>query len=127
MAAERWDGNETHYLYRHFNAAGELLYIGVTGNVRLRNNCHNHTSPWWREVSSTTVEELPTRNDALRAEEIAIGVERPIHNQPRAIAIKLTRDALERIEALVGPNQMAAFIREAIERELKRREKAKDK
>lgn len=33
---------------------------------------------------------------------------------------------LERIEALVGPNRMAAFIREAVENELARRESEKD-
>jgi hypothetical protein len=36
-------------------------------------------------------------------------------------------EAIERIEALVGKNRMAEFIREAVERELKRREKAKEK
>lgn len=41
--------------------------------------------------------------------------------------VRLTDEQRERIEALVGPNQMAAFIREAVERELKRREKAKEK
>ena len=123
MADKRWDGNETHYLYRHFDAAGKLLYVGVTRNVRLRNNCHNHTSPWWRDVSSTSVEELPTRGDALKAEENAIETERPIHNRPRAISIKFTRDAIERIRELVGEQGMAQFIREAVERELKRREK----
>lgn len=38
--------------------------------------------------------------------------------------IRLTDETRDRIEALVGPNQMAAFIREAIEAELKRRERA---
>ena len=121
MAAKRWDN--THYLYRHFDAAGVLLYVGITRNMRLRNNCHNHTSPWWSEVSSTTVEKLPTRDAALRAEEIAIRTERPIHNQPRAIPIKFTRNALERIDALKGPGKRAEFIRDAVEKELRRQEK----
>lgn len=38
--------------------------------------------------------------------------------------VRLTLETRERIEALVGPNRMAEFIREAVERELKRREKA---
>jgi len=124
MTAERWDGSEAHYLYRHFNAAGGLLYIGITRNVKLRNNCHNHASPWWDEVASTTIEELPTRDDALRAEEVAIEVERPIHNHPRAITIKLPRDALEGMDAaLYEGEKRSDLIREAIERELKRRER----
>ncbi len=37
--------------------------------------------------------------------------------------VRLTADQRQRIEALVGPNRMASFIREAIENELDRREK----
>lgn len=37
--------------------------------------------------------------------------------------VRLTDEQRQRIEALVGPNRMAAFIREAIERELERRER----
>lgn len=39
--------------------------------------------------------------------------------------VRLTADQRRRIEALVGPNRMAAFIREAIDRELERREALK--
>lgn len=37
--------------------------------------------------------------------------------------VRLTDEQRERIEALVGKNRMAEFIREAVERELKRRER----
>lgn len=37
--------------------------------------------------------------------------------------VRLTQEQRERIEALVGPNRMAVFIREAIEAELQRRER----
>ena len=37
--------------------------------------------------------------------------------------VRMTTETKKRIEALIGPNRMAEFIREAIERELKRREK----
>jgi predicted DNA-binding protein len=37
--------------------------------------------------------------------------------------VRLRDDQPERIEALVGANRMATFIREAIDRELDRREK----
>lgn len=36
--------------------------------------------------------------------------------------VRLSEESRRRIEALVGPNRMAEFIREAIEAELKRRE-----
>lgn len=41
----------------------------------------------------------------------------------KATVVRLSVEALERIEALVGKNRMAEFIREAVERELKRRER----
>lgn len=37
--------------------------------------------------------------------------------------VRLTDDQRRRIEAVAGPNRMAEFIREAVERELTRREK----
>lgn len=36
--------------------------------------------------------------------------------------VRLTQDALDRIEKVAGPNQRAAFIREAVDNELDRRE-----
>jgi hypothetical protein len=45
----------------------------------------------------------------------------PLNLKPTVV--RLSEDALKRIEALVGKNRMAEFIREAIERELKRRER----
>ena len=41
-------------------------------------------------------------------------------------AVRLSEETRERIRALVGDNGMAQFIREAVERELRRREKQKD-
>lgn len=40
----------------------------------------------------------------------------------RATIVRLSEGMPERIEALVGPNKMSEFIREAVERELQRRE-----
>ena len=39
--------------------------------------------------------------------------------------IRMTEDVRKRIEAVAGPHKMSEFIREAIDRELKRREKGK--
>lgn len=36
--------------------------------------------------------------------------------------VRLTQEALDRIEKVAGPNQRAAFIREAVDNELDRRE-----
>lgn len=49
----------------------------------------------------------------------------PLGNKPTLV--RLAEEVRERIRQLVGEQGMAAFIREAVERELKRREKAKDR
>jgi predicted DNA-binding protein len=49
---------------------------------------------------------------------------RPPLNLDKTV-IRLSAETRARIEALVGKRGMAAFIREAVERELMRREKAK--
>ncbi len=42
----------------------------------------------------------------------------------KATQVRLSAETRDRIEQLVGQNQMANFIREAVENELARREKA---
>lgn len=49
----------------------------------------------------------------------------PLGNKPTQI--RLPEEVRERIRELVGEKGMAAFIREAVERELKRREKGANK
>lgn len=44
-----------------------------------------------------------------------------------ATVIRLSKEDRDRIEALVGKRRLAVFIREAIERELERRERAAKK
>lgn len=43
--------------------------------------------------------------------------------QVKTTVVRLTEDSLDRIDAIVGPNKRAEFIREAVEKELKRRER----
>jgi predicted GIY-YIG superfamily endonuclease len=69
-----------HALYRFYNAAGELLYIGITGNLGQRWDQHNAGKPWWAEVASSTVEHFDSRTAVLAAEKAAIAAERPKYN-----------------------------------------------
>lgn len=43
--------------------------------------------------------------------------------QVKATVVRLPIESIKRIDALVGKNRMAEFIREAVERELKRQER----
>jgi predicted GIY-YIG superfamily endonuclease len=69
-------------LYRLFDAASRLLYIGISANPEARFGSHESTQPWWPQVdmSKTTVEWLDTRREAEAAEDAAILAERPLHN-----------------------------------------------
>lgn len=44
----------------------------------------------------------------------------------RATQVRLSEETRERIREIVGDSGMAQFVREAVERELKRRERQKD-
>lgn len=44
-----------------------------------------------------------------------------------ATVVRLSKDVAERIDAIAGKNRRAEFIRQAIDRELKRQEREKPK
>lgn len=67
-------------LYRLFNASGELLYVGITGDLKARLAQHAASKAWWPDVTRKTVEWHLTRSAAAVAEIAAIRGERPIHN-----------------------------------------------
>jgi predicted DNA-binding protein len=55
-----------------------------------------------------------------------LSVSRPRMGRPaigKFTAVRLSPEMLARIDALTGPGKRAEFIREAVERELQRREK----
>lgn len=40
---------EMTYLYRHYDKAGILLYVGISCNVLLRTDEHNNAAPWFHK------------------------------------------------------------------------------
>lgn len=67
-------------LYRHFDAAGGLLYVGISKDAGRRISEHSK-SDWFDAVERVEVEFYPTRDAALAAEKTAIRTERPAHNK----------------------------------------------
>lgn len=67
-------------LYRHFNADGELLYIGISVSSLVRLTKHRNASPWFHEIAVVKIEHFPTRAAALHAEGLAIQSEKPLYN-----------------------------------------------
>lgn len=67
-------------LYRHFDASGALLYVGISLSTAQRMGEHRCGSVWWRKVASITIERFSTRKAALDAERKAVQTENPLHN-----------------------------------------------
>jgi hypothetical protein len=66
-------------LYRLYNAAGELIYVGITEKFGGRFTQHEH-SPWWPEVDRVETQRYPTRLDAQGAEIALIQSQLPKYN-----------------------------------------------
>jgi hypothetical protein len=71
--------SHTH-LYRHFDAEGVLLYVGISLSAVQRLASHASASHWFDRIATVTIETYPTRDDALEAERNAIITELPLFN-----------------------------------------------
>lgn len=67
-------------LYRLYDAAGALLYVGITNDPGKRFSEHQRLSPWWSLVARRTISWCPHRSAALAAERGAIQNESPVWN-----------------------------------------------
>ena len=67
-------------LYRHFNNANELLYIGISLSAVQRLGQHQKHSHWFSSITHLTITQYINREAAISAETIAIGKEKPLHN-----------------------------------------------
>lgn len=67
-------------LYRYFDAAGSLLYVGITSRRTGRSLQHASEKAWWSEVARCEWEHFATREEALHRERLAIANEYPKHN-----------------------------------------------
>lgn len=90
-------------LYRHFNTAGELLYIGISIDAFNRYKQHAKEKAWIGEITSTTYEPCETREIALLAEKLAIQREKPKYNIifNKIVSEKPEKIVLEKPEKIV--------------------------
>ena len=66
-------------LYRHFNAKGELLYVGVSLSAISRLISHKR-SAWAKEITRVEIENCGSREEAEKRERLAIRTEKPKYN-----------------------------------------------
>jgi predicted GIY-YIG superfamily endonuclease len=67
-------------LYRHFDKAGTLLYVGVSMTVTGRTARHETYAPWFQQIDNIKLEWFGSRSSALRAERAAIKADKPLYN-----------------------------------------------
>lgn len=67
-------------LYRHFDAAGDLLYVGISTDALKRLMAHSRHASWYNKITTVTIEHFPSRRAASAAEIAAIRNEHPKHN-----------------------------------------------
>ncbi len=67
-------------LYRHFDEAGALLYVGISLSAISRLAAHNQDAAWADRIARVTIERFASREDAEKAEVRAIREEKPIYN-----------------------------------------------
>lgn len=68
------------WLYRMFDDAGVLLYIGISKDAFTRFSQHSKDKPWVDDVAKWTREKFSNRQAALIAEKKAIKSEHPLYN-----------------------------------------------
>lgn len=102
-------GQPTH-LYRYFDDAGNLLYVGVSASAIRRLLEHAANKVWACLVSRVDVQTLPTREAALAAERKAITDEKPrfnaTHNKPPSLK-SITRTSRTQMLATRIPHSLA--------------------
>src|ERR1043166_6396336 len=78
-------------LYRHYDANGKLLYVGISNSETKRRKEHKIEAKWFQEIARVEVVDFESREDAAAAERTAIAAEQPIHNNEsrRTISQKL--------------------------------------
>jgi excinuclease UvrABC nuclease subunit len=73
-----------HFLYRHFDESGSLLYIGISIDALVRQGGHESRSGWWRDIRRIEIEVYANKTEAARAEVELIKKLRPRWNTQHA-------------------------------------------
>lgn len=67
-------------LYRMYDQAGALLYVGITVHLGGRFDHHRRTKPWWTDVVRIEMQHFPNRAAVEEAERLAVAAEGPRYN-----------------------------------------------
>jgi hypothetical protein len=101
-------------LYRHFNAQGQLLYVGLSLNAVARLAQHREKSFWFSQISRVEIEWHKSREHAAYAEALAIRDEAPLYN--KAKPVPRDPDAPPPVPSLLDRRPEANLILEALKK-----------
>lgn len=100
--------DDSSILYRHFDAHGRLLYVGIAVNPRKRLLAHaREGATWVTEVASSTYQRFRTHKEVLDAEIKAIQNEAPLWNIVHADAARLR--VLRPVRVAKGASNVTLF------------------
>lgn len=68
-------------VYELFNDAGDLLYVGMSGNVARRLAQHESGKEWWIDVATVRIRRYVSKKDAAAKEKIRVLCGEPRHNK----------------------------------------------
>jgi len=68
-------------LYRHYNADGDLLYVGISLSAVHRLSQHRCGASWYDQIARVDVTRFASRAEAAKAEADAIRTENPLYNK----------------------------------------------
>jgi predicted GIY-YIG superfamily endonuclease len=113
-------------VYRFYDHAGDLLYVGMTKHLERRIEEHSKSQRWWGDVSQVACEEVATRKDAWELEARRIDELRPIHNgpfRPRPTPAELLAEARDRLrDSVASLDRQITQVRDRAAAEIERLE-----
>jgi predicted GIY-YIG superfamily endonuclease len=108
-------------LYRVFDAADQLLYVGITEDLFKRLSQHRDQSGWFDQASRLVIEWYGTREACRQAESSAIKAERPLWNRQESPCRGAAEDLVATSRrglafAEIGPDEFQDFVLRCRER-----------
>ena len=114
------------YVYRHYDADDNLLYVGVSRNPQNRIDTHRKTAHWFNDSVRVEHEKYSDRESAIHAETAAIKSESPkwnvINNPlPPDVEVVKRRVVKSKVRPVVpeGCRRLTANIRRDLHLKLK--------
>ena len=74
------DDINTYLVYKFYNINNELLYIGITNDIKIRLKQHKQKKKWYKEIDKIYISNMMTRNEAHIYEIYYIANEIPKYN-----------------------------------------------